>query len=149
MMADSNSCSRCNQRARYTSPVKDIGTLGKDMGASRNFSWHGGVSGLNQSIERNHIVGLMNTKRQNMLIQDLNSLDILERDELGGELPIVVAHQHDAMRVLVDEVADLSDMALRHQPAMVEQHNIRSHRLHFVQDMARHHHAFPFLAQAD
>ena len=43
----------------------------------------------------------------------------------------------DGVRMLVDQVADLVDVALGEDPAVVDQQDVRRHRLDLVQDVAR------------
>ena len=48
----------------------------------------------------------------------------------------------------VDEVADLLDLALGHQPAAVHEDDVRRERLDFVQHVAGNDHAVAAFAQA-
>src|SRR5439155_9975797 len=56
-------------------------------------------------------------------------LDVVPGQQVPGQLAVVFADQDDVVRVLVDQVADLPDLPLGHQPAAVEQDNVRGQRV--------------------
>ena len=49
---------------------------------------------------------------------------------------MIVADQHDAMRVLVDEVADFADVSLGDESAAMQQDDVWRERLDLVEDVA-------------
>ena len=52
--------------------------------------------------------------------------------QFRGQRAVIVADQHDAMRMPVDQVADLLDLALGHEAAAVHEDDVRRERLDFV-----------------
>ena len=62
---------------------------------------------------------------------------VVVRQELARERARVVGADVDRVRVLVDQIADLVDVALGEDPAVVDQQDVRRHRLDLVQDVAR------------
>jgi hypothetical protein len=44
-------------------------------------------------------------------------------------------------------IANVPNVPLGYEPAVIEQNDVRSERLHLVQDVARNHHAFPLVPQ--
>src|SRR5690242_6380469 len=62
---------------------------------------------------------------------------IVALEELPREPARLVRADVDGVRVLVDELPDLMDVAFGEDPAVVDQQDVRRHRLDLVQDMAR------------
>src|SRR5262249_21188277 len=84
-----------------------------------------------------------------VLVGDLEPLHVGARHQPGGELAVVAAHERDAVRVLVDQVAELADVAFGHEPAVIEQDDPRRQRLHLVEDVAGDDDAFALGGQRE
>ncbi len=75
------------------------------------------------------------------------------REELAGEAARIRGADVHRVRMLVDEVADVVNVAFGEDPAVVDEEDVRGHRLDLVQDVARDDDrlsgAGPFADQAD
>ena len=58
-------------------------------------------------------------------------------EELAGQRARLIGANVDRVWMLVDEIANLMDVAFRENAALVDQQDVRRHRLDLVKDMAR------------
>ncbi len=77
---------------------------------------------------------------------------IVGEQRAGERARFVSLHVH-GVRMFVDEIADLVHVAFGQNPALVDQQDVRGHRLDLVKDVARHDdtaaRAAPLLDQPD
>ena len=83
-----------------------------------------------------------------LLLEHPHPFHVVHRHHAGRQSAMIVANQCDMMRMRVDQVANLTDVPFGHQPAVVEQDDVRRERLHFVQHVAGDQHAFSLGAES-
>ena len=69
-------------------------------------------------------------------------------DHRARQRPRVAGAEGHGVRVLVHEVADLAHVAFGQDAAVVDEEDAARHRLHLVQDVARHEHGAALASEA-